>query len=45
MINLDPLHNIGGFKFISSMIGAPTFSDSLWSGNSERLMEFKNSIG
>ena len=24
MINLDPLHNFGGFKFISSMIGAPS---------------------
>ena len=45
MINLDPLHNFGGFKFLNSMIGAPTFSDILWSGNSESLMEFKKYMG
>ena len=45
MINLDPLHNFGGFKFLNSMNGAPTFSASLWSGNPESLMKFKNSMG
>ena len=45
MINLDPLHNFGGIKFLSSMIGAPTFSASLWSGNPESLMKFKNCMG
>ena len=44
MINLDPLHNFGGLQFLSSIIGAPTFSASLWSGNPESLMEFKNSM-
>ena len=38
MINLDPLHNFVGFKFLSSMICAPTFIASLWSGNPESLM-------
>ena len=45
MINLDPLHNFGRFKFLSSMIDAPTFSASLWSGNPESLMKLKNSMG
>ena len=45
MINLDPLHNLWGFKFLSSMIGAATFSANLWSGNPESVMKFKNSMG
>ena len=45
MINLDPLHHFGGFKFLSSMIGAATFSASLLSSNPESLMKFKNCMG
>ena len=44
MINMDPLHHFGGFKFLNSMIGAATFSAILWSGNPESVMEFKNSM-